>query len=272
MPDEPVLAVAQAPAKAPILFVHIMKTGGTTLFEYLRRRYPGETFWPDPVLDLRYDGARLDVRHHLTIPYLAALPDHRRERIRVYTGHLPLVAKEVLGDPVRTVTILRDPVDRIISLLRQFRRSSPGVQDPTRRPPLADATLDEVYEHPAVFEPLVHNHQTKLLSMRMADAPQGYLDIVAVDDERRRLALDNLEQVDVLGVTERYPDFLDAAERRFGWKVPRSARANESPPERGPGASPALVRRIAEENAIDVELYERARELVALRGRRGPTG
>lgn len=57
--------------------------------------------------------------------YLAVLPDERRRRIRVYTGHFPYAAREILGGDIVTVTILRDPVKRTISLLRQFRRKAP---------------------------------------------------------------------------------------------------------------------------------------------------
>lgn len=267
MPDERTLVAAPPRTEESVFFLHVMKTAGSTLFWELRRQYTGEQLWPDPELDFRYDGPKLDVRHHLSVPYLASLPEERRRRILLYSGHLPFVARETMGD-VATVTILRDPIERTISLLRQFRRTAPQVQDPSRRPPLADASLEEVYAHPDVFEPLVHNHQTKLFSMRMSDDPQGYLDVLDIDEGRLEVAKENLAAAEVVGLTERYPDFLDAVETRFGWTVTRAARHNETPRDAMQPVSGALRRRIAIDNAIDVDFYEYARQLVETRKRR----
>jgi hypothetical protein len=50
------------------------------------------------------------------------LPEERRETIRLYAGHLPFVTCELLGDGFRMMTLLRDPIDRTVSLLRQVQR------------------------------------------------------------------------------------------------------------------------------------------------------
>jgi hypothetical protein len=252
----------------PVLFLHVMKTGGATLVHHLEERYEREEIWPDPSRDYHYDGPRMDLRLTLSVPNLARLPAERRRRIRIYRGHLPYVSREFLGGDLDLVTILRDPIDRTESLLRQFRRTVPSVQDPARRPPLADASLEEIYDHPSVFRPLVLNHQTKLFSMRTSDDPRSYLDLVDVDAERLAAAKANLATVDVVGLTERYQEFLDDLEARFGWTVPREARQNVTPPDDDEPLSDELRRRIASDNAIDVELYAYAKELVELRRRR----
>lgn len=248
-----------------MFFVHVMKTGGTTLSRHLRSILEPEALYPNPSVDLRFVGARMDIRHHLSVSYLVGLDAERRAAIRVYTGHFPFAAVEMLGEPCTTMAILRDPVERTLSLLRQFRRPALAVQDPGRRPRLEAATLEEVYEDPAVFEPLVRNHQTKIFSMRPADGPESYLDVVEVDEDRLELAKVNVRRIDILGVTERYADFLDEVRRRLGWSVPPDARANVTPADDEEPASEALRSRIAIDNALDVALHQYAAELVEQR-------
>lgn len=254
----------------PIFFIHVMKTGGTTLFRHLRENFALDELYPYRELDLRYDGATVDIRHHLSVSYLRSLSPERRRRIRVYTGHFPYAAAELLGDDLVTMTILRDPVERTISLLRQFTRTVPWIDDPSRQRPMVSRSLDEVYERRPIFDQLIHNHQTKIFSMRDSDQPESYMDLIDVDEERLELAKTNLANVDIVGLTERYREFVDEISARFGWEVEREARANASPAGEVQTVSDSLRRRIAEDNAIDIEFYEYATRLVDLRRGRRP--
>jgi hypothetical protein len=252
----------------PVFFIHVMKTGGTTVFRNLRANYALDELYPYRKLDIQFDGPRVDVRHHLSVPYLVGLAPERHRRIRVYTGHFPLVVTELLGGRFTTVTLLRDPVERTISLLRQFRRKAEWL-DPDQ-PYMASQSVEEVYADPIVFEPLIHNHQTKIFSMRASDAPDSYMDVIDVDRSRLAIAKDNLERIDVLGLTERYDDFLDEVAARFGWDVERDARANATPADDIQPVGESLRRQIAVDNALDVELYEHAQQLLDLRRSRRP--
>lgn len=266
-------APSVAPQPPPVLFVHVMKTGGTTLFRHLRANYPLDELYPYRKLDIQYNGDKVDVQHHLSMSYLASLSEERRRHIRVYTGHFPYMAREILGGDLVTATILRDPVERTISLLRQFRRRVPWARDPDQPlPKWASFTLEEVYAHPRVHEPLVLNHQTKIFSMRASDQPDSYMDVIHVDEARLALAKENLANVDIVGLTERYDDFLDQVEARFGWAVEREAVANATPADDDAPISDELRRQIIEDNAIDLELYEYAKQLVeGRRARRAVT-
>lgn len=258
------------PSSPPIFFVHVMKTGGTTLFRNLRANYELDQLYPYRKLDIQFDGPKVDVQHHLSVPYLVGLGPERHERIRVYTGHFPLVAADLLRRKLTTVTLLRDPIERTISLLRQFMRKAPWL-DPTPGPTLESSTLEEIYEQAIVFEPLIHNHQTKIFSMRSSDDPQSYMDVINVDRERLAFAKQNLAGIDVLGLTERYDEFLDDLHAWFGWDVERDARANATPASEIQPVSDALRRRIAEDNAIDLELYAYAKQLQRQSDPRKPT-
>jgi hypothetical protein len=243
-------------------FIHMMKTGGTTISLYLRARYDRATLFPNRELDINLDGRRLLDRHHLRLAYVLGLPEERRRRIRGYTGHFPFLAGDLLGGGFATLTILRDPVDRTLSLLRQLQRR-PWTEPSGRAGALSGSeTLEALYEHPDVFEPLVHNHQTKIFAMTAADEPSGYMQVIDIDDARLAVAKANLDTVDVVGLTEEFGRLLDDLDARFGWRVPRDSRANVTPEDVRTPPSRDLVRRIEEDNAFDYEFYEYARGIV----------
>jgi hypothetical protein len=246
-----------------------MKTAGTTLFEGLRRNYRPDEIYPDPEIDLRRDADTIAFRHQ-TIRYLQTLSEERLRRIRLVGGHFPYLARDVLGHDFRTLTVLRDPVDRTVSLLRQFRRPAPWAERGDIAP-MSPLALEEIYEAPHVYEPLVHNHQTKLFSMTWADNPTGYMQVIDVDPARLALAKDNLARVDVVGLTEQLDDFLDLVTERFDWRLRRGARLNAAPSADDAVVSASFRRRIEQDNAIDVEFYEYAKALVEeqRRGRGG---
>jgi hypothetical protein len=231
-------------------FVHVMRTGGTTLEQQLRRNFPRAEVYPDPDLDFP-EG---DIMHHLDVSYLLGLPAERLERIRLFYGHFPFVVTEMLGVDLVTITLLRDPVERTMSLLRVLRE---------QREAWRDLTLDQLYDDDNMFPRLIHNHQTKLFSITAADRPQSYRDEISVDGARLRLAQQNLERVDLIGLTERYGEFVATARARFGWQLSEQTRLNTA----GPASddTSALRDRIAADNAIDMELYAYARTLVARR-------
>ena len=81
-------------------FVHVMRTGGTTFEQQLRKNFPRAAVYPNP--DLDFPGG--DVLHHLDVPYLLGLPPERLAALRVFYGHFPFVVTEML-DP-RTVSPL----------------------------------------------------------------------------------------------------------------------------------------------------------------------
>lgn len=245
----------------PVLFVHVMKSGGTTVVRNLRETYRLDQIYPSGALDLQHgaDGS-LDIEHHLSVPYLLSLPPERRRTIRVYIGHFPYVVRELLGMELRAGTVLRDPVERTLSMLHQLRRAQPWEGVGPR--PGASRSLEALYEDPAVFGPLLLNHQTKVLSMTPADQPHSYLDEIHVDGARLARAKAALEEMDVVGTTEEFPAFLADTEARFGWRVVKGARKNATPEEERVPVDLAFRRRIARDNEIDVELHRHATELV----------
>jgi hypothetical protein len=243
-------------------FIHVMKTGGTALATNVSTNFAADEVYPHRALDLSDHSSDNIPLRVLTIDYLRSLPADRRARIRLYATHFPFVACEMLGGGFHTMTMLREPVDRTTSLLRQFQRYETSADAGDGR---TDAPrLEEIYERSHVFEPLVHNHQTKIFSMTVADDPKGYMQTIDVDEARLALAKRNLASVDVVGLTEQHADFVNEVAERFGWSLKREVRANSAPDD-SPEVSGSFRRRIAADNAIDIEFYEYATQLVASR-------
>jgi hypothetical protein len=99
--------------------------------------------------------------------------------------------------------------------------------------------------------------------MTRADELVSYMDEIKVDDDRLRIACENLEKVDVVGLHEHYHEFLDEIRSRFGWRFDEVANWHVS--EQSAPVSDAFRRRIAADNAADMAFYEYARGLHARR-------
>ena len=177
----------------------------------------------------------------------------RGHEIKVVTGHFPLCTSELLGGGFTTLTVLRDPVERTLSYLRHHRKLTPADHD---------LPLEAIYDDPFRFHGLVHNHMVKMFSLTPAEMTDGALTPVDFTPERLERAKANLSGVDAIGLQEHFGEFCDALVRRFGWQLRRPARANRTPPV---PVSDAFRHTIAGDNAMDLELYEFARQLVAER-------
>lgn len=247
------------PANVPsprFLFIHVMKTAGTTFVSHLEQQFGADAIYPNRELDRRFPG---DTESYTSINDLLALPAERRETIEVYTGHFPYMVRDMLNIELATFTILRDPVERTISLLKHFKR----LQERYR--PLS---LEAIYDDEYVFRHFIHNHQTKIFSLVPADKPRAILRPIVIDESRLELAKGNLAQVDVVGLTECFDEFIGELQRRFEWwkdGVAVATRTNVSPESWS--VDEALRRRIADDNSYDVDFYEYAKTLALPRTR-----
>ena len=258
-----------------------MKTGGTTLALHMSREFETAARFPNEDLDRRHP---TDVEAYVSLAALASLPAERAAAIRLYAGHFPFMVRDLLPADAVTLTVLREPVDRSISSLKHFKRLYERYRE---------LSLEEIYEDAFVYRHYVENHQTKVFAVTARDHPEtlastlthdehrAYLagtsadleagadvpsDTISVDDARLALAKQRLAEVDVLGVSEEFSDFVEQLRGRFGWwpeGLSAQARANVSPESWE--ASAALRARIAHDNRFDLELYEHARELIAER-------
>ena len=216
-----------------LIFVHIPRTGGTTLARVLTRQYPARD-----TLRL-YDsdfGAEL-----------ADLTPARIDRLRLVLGHFYFGAHNFIPKPCTYITFLRDPVERIISHF-YYVRSSPAhyFHEQSRRLNLA-----------AFVEYCSDNDQTRQLAGRC-----GVPSARTNPTEMLEVAKGNLaEHFVAVGITEDFDRSIVLMKRVLGWRHAFYVRENVSRdhPRRDELSREALDA-IRGHNELDLDLYQYARE------------
>ena len=238
----------------PVLFVHIMKTAGASFRQQMVANLGAEAVYPAAGVDGEVGSTAIEDANW-SIERLRRMPDERRRSVRAVAGHFPWMVHDLLDPDPFTLALVREPVARTVSYLRQSQRLQPQHEG---------LSLEEIYEDPFVFRCFVENHQAKVFALRAEDEPESYMDVLTVDERRLVAAVDALGQVDVLGLTEDYGAFVDRACRRLSWRrhdvADRHVRGTRA------RISRSFRRRIEQDNAADLELYEAARRLVGERG------
>ena len=195
---------------------------------------------------------RSDAAAYRLIPMLR---DYLREggTAQAFAGHFPAAVIDIVRPDV-TMTVLREPVERTISILRHHQRLNER---------LRGASLEEIYEDGWVRPMFVQDHQAKVFAMTSTDRLDSFMDVLEVDEPRLEVAKRNLGRVDLVGLTEHYDDFVDLVEERLGWPSGPTRKLNVTP--EGAEVPDGLRQRIAEENPADIAFYQHAIELVAAR-------
>jgi Sulfotransferase family len=227
-------------------FVHMQKTGGTSLWVRMQKHFGEHAVYPDST-----DGDPHSVAPQMMIPVLLERWAARGESIRVVAGHFPLCTAELIDVPFRVLTVLRDPVERTLSYLRHLRATEPGI---------GDHPFEQIYEDPWWWRHFIENHMVKMLSLRTDEMESfGLMTIIDIDRERLATAKEALERIDAFGLQESLDEFARQLEARYGWDLGRLGRENTTTHVKVPDS---FRRRIAEDNTLDMELYEHARDLL----------
>jgi hypothetical protein len=237
-------------ARRRFFYVHVQKAAGTELRERLKRHFPAEALYPDPT-----DGDIFAVAPQVSVRQLLARWAIRKDEIEIITGHFPYATTELLDGEFVRISVLREPVERTLSHLRHHRKMNPEARD---------LSLEEIYED--VFRPaLFANHMVKMFSLTAEEIATSaerdtWAMVMRIDftPERLARAKEHVGELDVLGLHDQFDDFCTQLQARFGWQLGEPLYANRTPPEQ---VANSLRARIAADNAMDVELFEYAREL-----------
>jgi len=94
-----------------IIFVHVRKTGGITLRLLLKGKLSGEEYF----------------KLKPPINKLSDLNNKKLEKLKFISGHVSYGLHKKIPKDSEYITILRDPVDRIISLYKHLKRAGSNI-------------------------------------------------------------------------------------------------------------------------------------------------
>ena len=224
-----------------LIFLHIMKTAGTSLFKVVQQQYPKDlTFHYVPLKD----GKRLDD--------LEQWPQTQRDRLRFFHGHDCYGAHQWVNKPSRYITMLRQPVNRVVSLY-YFIHHNPNRDIPVeQRCPTLRSYLDARLL-------ALNNGQTRAIAGEAAsDFSFGECTSELLD-----IAKQNLSQFLAVGTTERFDESLLVLKHVLGLDNILYSRTNEN--VRKPKMDemdPEDIAIIKTLNPLDEELYLYANQLL----------
>ncbi len=215
-----------------LVSLHLPKTAGTSLAETLRAAFPAPGACHVEYTDQPMQHPRWLRRWHALRRGLAGRGALAAELACIHGHFLPIKYRFAEGQrPVRYVTWLREPVERLASHYHYWIRDYDGLDpsQPMRNRVLREAWSFERFALGAELRNLYHEYLWRF-------DPAGFA---------------------FIGITEHYDADLECMARRFlgGTAVPAAELVNPDRPD-GYAIEPALRRRIEAHHARDVALYQ----------------
>lgn len=230
----------------PLIFLHIPKAGGTTLNRIISRQYKNNTIFD------------IGARPHENLQKFEKLSKMEKDKIRYLHGHVPfgLFDKSLPVTP-NYITMLRDPVDRIVSFYYHIL-SRPG-----------NSLYDEIKSKNISLKDFVSsdlslhftNGQTRFISG--VEDVDPILGNKPITEDILNIAKKNItEQFTAVGITERFDESLILFQNILGWKnvyyTKQYVSKKRIPREAVPEETIAIIEKY---NRYDIELYRFAMEI-----------
>lgn len=192
-----------------VVFLHIPKSGGTTLHRILGEWFGVENLHPE--------------RHNGLYNYSAADLASKQ----VFSGHYDYYSTHLIPGPRKKISFLRNPIERLISLYNFHRAHKPEF---VKRNNLKLASwaneflIDEYFANPEIrAHPAINNTMARYFSdepqilFRWEGKPRGTQSDI---DKLSAQALRNIETFDFVGLLEHYEESIVRLSSVLGRQVP----------------------------------------------------
>lgn len=183
------------------IFIHILKTAGTSLHHILQRQYrPDEIFstWEN------------NLHPNEAIPLLESLTEKEKRQIRLIRGHLPYGMHRYIPQPASYFTLLRDPIERAISFYYFMRRN----RDHYLYAQAADPNIDFSTFMRSKASIYLDNGQLRFITGLLYTVPYGALTEDHLEQGKALLR----ERYKVVGLTEEFDRSLLLLKRAYHWR------------------------------------------------------
>ena len=227
--------IRESAPKVPFALLHIPKTAGTSLRVALEAALGPSAVLPSADYLKRRGGKYLSGKD-LGKAYMGA-----SDPLKLIQGHFSFRELQTLAPEAAVMTVLREPVARVVSLLKHHKARH-GVS----------LSYEEMVSAGGPAEGAASNQQVKLLSSLPADAHGS---------EHLESAKAALDSCAVVGITERYVDTLNLCSHLVGIPLGSPAALNRSklPHET---VSEELLDELEQGNELDRSLYGYAEQLL----------
>lgn len=258
----------QSHAKKRLHFMHIFKTGGTSLRPFFQLKFESKVVCPaDFICEGPYGTSPTCI--------LKNIPANILHQYRFFMGHLGWMPRTFFpDDEMETIVFLRDPYERVLSEYAQICKMAEKIPNSKRFKDINEYIYNPHYIsnrqtlYFCMDQGFEENHETSLSDSFNFDL-MGFSNwMFPLQNERNQnqmleLAIERLHSCDFIGITEQYAASLERLCEQYNWLLPNKVPKENSTPTLTKNANLSNLStkgrdRIMELNHFDRILYQEA--------------